>query len=281
MGFFLWVPVMLFFFRSCVLVMWSLGLSACQVSQGPDGLLADPDTRVFNFDWRLSGDSQVGPLQVFDNGIRTWLHFAPEQILPAVFGRRDGQETLLPLRPSGQFQLIDGLWAELLFRAGRAQAQASQSLKQGGSSNEEGESGLLPAREQGKGETPAELTQKPTFQATSNLLPAHASALGDQPPEIPVFELRLKDKTLRQALIRWARQAKWVFDSEHWTLDVDFPIKAAARFEGGFESAVAQLLAAAQLNAHPLQACFYSNQVLRVLAGPQVCDPGTQTQEGV
>lgn len=281
MGFFLWVPVMLCFVRFCVLVMCSLGLSACQTSQGPDGLLADPGTRVFNFDWRLSGDPQVGPLQVFDNGTRTWLHFAPEQILPAVFGRRDGQETLLSLKPSGQFQLVDGVWTELLFRAGRAQAQASQSLKQGGSIKEQAESGLIPVLDREKGEVAAALTQTSTFQATMDLLPVPVSALGDQPQELSFFELRLKDKTLRQALIRWAKQAKWVFDSEHWTLDVDFPIKAAARFEGGFESAVAQLLAAAQLNAHPLQACFYSNQVLRVLAGPQTCDPRVQTQEGV
>ncbi|WGQ37262.1 toxin co-regulated pilus biosynthesis Q family protein [Alcaligenes ammonioxydans] len=88
-----------------------------------------------------------------------------------------------------------------------------------------------------------------------------------------VFELRLKDKTLRQALIRWARQAKWVFTPEHWALEVDFPIKTAARFEGGFETAVAQLLDAAKLNAHPLQACFYSNRVLRVLSWPQTCKP--------
>lgn len=281
MGFFLWVSVMLFLVRFCVLVMCGLGLSACQTSQGPDGLLADPGSRVFNFDWRLSGDPQVGPLQVFDNGTRTWLHFAPEQILPAVFGRRDGQEMLLPLRPSGQFQLIEGLWTELLFRAGRAQAQARQSAKQGGSSKEDGEAALIPDPQRDKSEGPAELTQKHTFQATSDLLPVHVSAVGTQPQEMPVFELRLKDKTLRQALIRWAKQAKWVFDSEHWALDVDFPIKAAARFEGGFESAVAQLLAAAQLNAHPLQACFYSNQVLRVLAGPQACDPLAQTQESV
>jgi hypothetical protein len=79
--------------------------------------------------------------------------------------------------------------------------------------------------------------------------------------------------------MRWAKQAKWVFAPEHWTLEVDFPVKAAASFKGNFESAVVQLLTAAQLNAHSLQACFYSNQVLRVLASPQPCDPSVQQQE--
>ncbi|QFY78352.1 hypothetical protein DUD43_11960 [Alcaligenes faecalis] len=335
MGFFLWVLVMRFLARFCVLVMCGLGLSACQTSQGPDGLLADPGTRVFNFDWRLSGDPQVGPMQVFDNGARIWLHFAPEQILPAVLGHRNGQEVLLPLKPLGQFQVIEGLWTELIFRAGRAQAQASLGRKRvhsegsallgmevsdafsqdrsqqsnpqqaqasrpplGGSppsyfplsgsetrSSEPRspeESHLLPAqRVPGlvsahlkEGEpAPAKPLQTQAFQARSEVLSVSVPVVGTESTEQPVFELRIKDRTLRQALVRWAKQAKWVFAPEHWTLEVDFPIKAAARFEGSFESAVAQLFAAAQLNAHPLQACFYSNQVLRVLAWPQACDP--------
>ncbi len=330
MGFFLWVLAMRFLVRFCVLLMCGLGLSACQTSQGPDGSLADPGARVFNFDWRLSGDPQVGPMQVFDNGTRIWLHFAPEQTLPAVFGRRDRQEKLLSLKPSGQFQIIEGSWAELIFRAGRTQAQArlgrknahgegsalldaetSAPLPHGRSQqndqqqaqaslSQRGDSPLshsplsrsdtrssepshvfsgkrvpdLMAAQVKEGESaPANLLQTQAFQARSELLPVSVPVVDTESNEEPVFELRIKDRTLRQALVRWAKQANWVFAPEHWTLKVDFPIKGTARFEGGFESAVAQLLAATQLNAHPLQACFYSNQVLRVLAWPQACDP--------
>jgi hypothetical protein len=296
MGFFLWVLAMRFLVRFCIVLICALGLSACQSSQGPDGLLADPGARVFNFDWRLSGDPKVGPMQVFDNGTRIWLHFAPDQILPAVFGRRDGQEVLLSLRPSGQFQLVDGLWAELVFRAGRAQAQASLRRK---SSQSEGSAlsgaeesdvlaqpllvgdplkpssvGAVQVLELEPGPAPAQLVQRVAFQASSDVW-----AVNLPNPDSTVFELRLKDRTLRQALMRWAKQAKWVFAPEHWTLEVDFPVKAAASFKGNFESAVVQLLTAAQLNAHSLQACFYSNQVLRVLASPQPCDPSVQQQE--
>ncbi|MCH4225416.1 MAG: TcpQ domain-containing protein [Alcaligenes faecalis] len=287
---------MRFLVRFCIVLICALGLSACQSSQGPDGLLADPGARVFNFDWRLSGDPKVGPMQVFDNGTRIWLHFAPDQILPAVFGRRDGQEVLLSLRPSGQFQLVDGLWAELVFRAGRAQAQASLRRK---SSQSEGSAlsgaeesdvlaqpllvgdplkpssvGAVQVLELEPGPAPAQLVQRVAFQASSDVW-----AVNLPNPDSTVFELRLKDRTLRQALMRWAKQAKWVFAPEHWTLEVDFPVKAAASFKGNFESAVVQLLTAAQLNAHSLQACFYSNQVLRVLASPQPCDPSVQQQE--
>ena len=316
MGFFLWVCAMCFSARFFVLMLCWLGLSACQTGQGPDGLLADPGTRVFNFDWRLSGDPQVGPLQIFDNGVRTWLHFAPEQILPAVFGRRNGQEILLSLKPSGQFQLVDGVWPDLVFRAGRAEAKASpviEAVKGGGSgagtAQQDSASPKLPLEEsleqaslslspiqqlvpasnrggQGGGSAlaqegavvTAELVAAQSFKPNSTLLQVRAQATDEKPPVLPVFELRLKDRTLRQALMRWAKQAKWVFGAEHWNLEVDFPIKAAAHFEGGFESAVARLLAAAQLNGHPLQACFYSNQVLRVLDGSQDCDPGASPE---
>lgn len=362
MGFFLWVLAMRFLVRFCIVLVCALGLSACQSSQGPDGLLADPGARVFNFDWRLSGDPQVGPMQVFDNGTRIWLHFAPDQILPAVFGRRDGQEVLLSLRSLGQFQLVDGLWAELVFRAGRAQAQASLRRKssqsegsalsgagesdvlaqplsvedplkpssvgavqvlelepgragqsrQGadqkearrsrssqnaalpaslstqeleneaqrsrswrhGSASVQSGSALIPVLGKEPEPAPAQLVQRVAFQASSDMW-----AVNLPNPDSTVFELRLKDRTLRQALMRWAKQAKWVFAPEHWTLEVDFPVKAAASFMGNFESAVVQLLTAAQLNAHSLQACFYSNQVLRVLASPQPCDPSVQQQE--
>ncbi|WP_321352220.1 TcpQ domain-containing protein [Alcaligenes faecalis] len=287
---------MRFLVRFCIVLVCALGLSACQSSQGPDGLLADPGARVFNFDWRLSGDPQVGPMQVFDNGTRIWLHFAPDQILPAVFGRRDGQEVLLSLRSLGQFQLVDGLWAELVFRAGRAQAQASlrrkSSQSEGSALSGAGESDVLaqplsvedPLKPSSVGAVqvlelepepaPAQLVQRVAFQASSDMW-----AVNLPNPDSTVFELRLKDRTLRQALMRWAKQAKWVFAPEHWTLEVDFPVKAAASFMGNFESAVVQLLTAAQLNAHSLQACFYSNQVLRVLASPQPCDPSVQQQE--
>ncbi len=258
------------------------------------------------FDWRLSGDPQVGPLQIFDNGVRTWLHFAPEQILPAVFGRRNGQEILLSLKPSGQFQLVDDVWPDLVFRAGRAEAKASpviEAAKAGGPgagmaqqgsaspklsleeaslppspiqqlapASSRGEQGVVLAQEGAAASVGLVAAQ--SFKPSSTLMQVQAQALDEKPSVLPVFELRLKDRTLRQALMRWAKQAKWVFGSEHWNVEVDFPIKAAAHFEGGFESAVAQLLAAAQLNGHPLQACFYSNQVLRILDGAQDCDPG-------
>jgi hypothetical protein len=91
-------------------------------------------------------------------------------------------------------------------------------------------------------------------------------------PKSPVFEVSPKDDTLRAALARWARIAGWTFDVEHWAVDADIPIVGSARFDASFKPAVQQLVAATELADRPLQPCFYSNQVLRIVPYAQSCD---------
>src|SRR3546814_10467944 len=72
--------------------------------------------------------------------------------------------------------------------------------------------------------------------------------------------------------MRWADTAGWTFCAAHWTVDIDIPIVGSARFESGFTQAVQALLASTELGGSPLQACFYSNKVLRVVSYAQACD---------
>lgn len=46
-----------------------------------------PGQGPFNFEWALSGDRSIAPLQVFDNGLQTWLQFAAGTPVPAIFAR--------------------------------------------------------------------------------------------------------------------------------------------------------------------------------------------------
>ena len=55
-----------------------------------------PSACPFDFGWRLSGDQAVAPMQVFDDGRETWLHFAPEARLPAILGVDEEGERPLP-----------------------------------------------------------------------------------------------------------------------------------------------------------------------------------------
>lgn len=91
------------------------------------------------------------------------------------------------------------------------------------------------------------------------------------------FDLRLSDITIRQALRRWSDQANWFFDDAHWTLAVDLPVTAPASFDGGYESAVTQLLQSVRSAGESVKPCFYANHVLRVISAAQSCDPMTAT----
>ena len=81
------------------------------------------------------------------------------------------------------------------------------------------------------------------------------------------------DGTMRQALKRWAQRDGWVFNDQNWEVEVDLPIVSAALFSADFNDAVAQLMRSTALGAKPLQACLYSNKVMRVIPLAQHCDP--------
>ncbi|MCJ9710968.1 TrbG/VirB9 family P-type conjugative transfer protein, partial [Bordetella hinzii] len=67
----------------------ALLLSGCQAASSAHWRVA-PDH--FDFNWQLSGDPEVAPLQVFAGGQEIWLQFAPGQELPAIFGQAPAGE---------------------------------------------------------------------------------------------------------------------------------------------------------------------------------------------
>lgn len=91
---------------------------------------------------------------------------------------------------------------------------------------------------------------------------------------VPEWHVSPLDQNFRLALRRWATAADWTFGSgsEFWGVPVDIPITAAATFTGAFEEAVRDLVGATELGEHPLQPCFYSNRVLRVVPISHACD---------
>lgn len=105
---------------------------------------------------------------------------------------------------------------------------------------------------------------------TSSFAPA-AKPKPAEPP-IPVWFVSSKDRTIREALKSWSNIANWTFEPEHWAVSVDIPITAGAPFSGDFKTAVRQLIATTELGDTPLQPCFYTNRVVRVVPINQVCD---------
>lgn len=87
---------------------------------------ADPDVGHYSFDWTLSGEHQVAPFQVFDNGKQTWLQFLPGQVVPAIFERTASGERPVAYTRHGDYLILDGVRPELLFRGGRLRAWAQK-----------------------------------------------------------------------------------------------------------------------------------------------------------
>ena len=101
-----------------------------------------------------------------------------------------------------------------------------------------------------------------------------AATASVQPPAqeaaTPIYKL-VAPETVRSALERWSSQAQWVFGPEFYTLPVDVSVVVSADLGSDYKAAVRQLLDSTQGTAQPMQPCFYSNQVLRVVARHELC----------
>ncbi|AZS78711.1 hypothetical protein ELS24_09815 [Achromobacter spanius] len=272
-------------------------------------------TRGFRFDWRLSGEPAVAPMQVFDDGKEVWLQFAPGQALPAIFGLREGLEHPLPYTRREPYAVVAGSWSALRFRGGRlsaraerdvdasvippASASASESASASASALPDatpsvaippsgvgelatrgplGSAGGAPARA-ATAEVDTAVDGVPTHTA-----PAMAASVpplsGDASAPARFYRAAPPDTTLRAVLARWAGDSGWTFYPQHWAVDVDIPLSASAEFSGDFKSAVRELLSATELGDKPLQPCFYGNQVLRVVPLAQSCSRAVVMQGG-
>ncbi|MFD4839845.1 TcpQ domain-containing protein [Achromobacter sp. NPDC058515] len=252
-------------------------LSACTgAGQGLGGSswqAGNPSAQGFRFDWQLSGDPAVAPMQVFDDGRETWLQFAPGQALPAIFGVGSDGERALPYVRRDPYVVVAGPWKGLAFRGGRlaAKAQRAQAVSPG----------LAAAPESPEPESPAlppagalAAGGSPAPRAPMDAAVAHAPAAAPA----ALYRAAPPDATLRAVLARWADMAGWTFQPQHWAVDVDIPLSATAEFSGDFKSAVRGLLGATELADRPLQPCFYGNRVLRVVPIAQSCSRMTVSQ---
>lgn len=289
----------------------------------------------YDFNWRLSGDREVAPLQVFSADQQLWLQFAVEQNIPAIFALENGRHIPLSYRRSDPYVIIKGGWQHLVFRGAALQAQAryqaptlSPSLASTTPSPEPSThraeptaSALQHSASTVEATSLTELPHAPSLKMApsrvntadsaqsyaSNVVTSNAETTSSQ--QLPALSVTAKtmspakmalnteatasstnqttsfaiaempysvgpnDGTMRQALKRWAQRAGWVFLDQHWELEVDLPIVSAALFSADFNDAVTQLMRSTALGTRPLQACMYSNKVLRVIPLAQHCDP--------
>lgn len=234
-----------------------------------------------DFGWRLSGDRAVAPLQVFSDTSRTWLQWLPGQILPIILGATEQGEQVLTYLRQGPYTILDGHWPALIFRSARQQARARRvdaSLAALGSVHHPAaqyplapQHPLGSQQQLGSQHSTSAQQQSSAPQQRSLQHPPNSPQQSAQPSR-PFFSVSHTDLHLRQALTRWAGLSGWRFEPEHWAVDVDIPLSASAKFSDDFVSSVQALLASTELSDRPLQPCFYSNQVLRIVPVAEPCD---------
>lgn len=240
----------------------------------------------YDFAWRLSGQRDLAPLQVFDDGQDTWLQFPPQQTLPAIFVADRHGERLAAYDTAGPYLRVQGVWPALVFRGGNRQARAQYAgTARAGLGKEQALLETATADVSTVVESVAaplvagsSSRQAPVSQAAAEaLLPAAAHGVreaGTTAGELGQagYAASTRDGNMRRVLGQWASRAGWTFDPWHWDVDMDVPLAGNAEFGNDFVQAVRQLLAATELSGQPLQPCFYSNRVLRVVAWTQACD---------
>jgi hypothetical protein len=81
---------------------------------------------------------------------------------------------------------------------------------------------------------------------------------------LPVWELRISDRSVKSALARWAADAGWQFV---WDVPTDFTIDASATIHGSFQDALHAVVDALRTSQVPIQVLLYKgNRVVRVVA---------------
>lgn len=103
-------------------------------------------------------------------------------------------------------------------------------------------------------------------------LPPSAAAMTAGPGSVRAWDATVEDGTLQKVIARWAELEGWVFTPGHWTVERDLPVVGRNTFQGDFKSAVRGLLLSSELTDLPVQPCFYSNRVIRVVHRAEVCD---------
>ena len=242
-------------------------------SEHPGG--TDIPSGKLDFGWKLSGDRAVAPLQVFSDTSRTWLQWLPGQILPIILGATEHGEQVLSYLRQGPYTVIEGHWSALLFRSVSQQARARRvgaSLTSSASTQQSVPQSQLVSQSPLSSQQHSIAHQQTSSHSTSNSQQSLSSHQQSPQSSRPFFAVSHTDLHLRQALMRWAGLSGWRFEPEHWAVDVDIPLSASAKFSDDFVSSVQALLASTELSDRPLQPCFYSNQVLRIVPVAEPCD---------
>lgn len=121
----------------------------------------------------------------------------------------------------------------------------------------------------------------PVAKVPVSVAPKPVVVVPPPPPPPKTWRVSPEDKTIREALAKWARSEGWTFNPlgrDYWTVPKDFDLVASDTFTGSFKDVVRKLIASTELTDTPLQPCFYSNRAVRVVPINEECAAQTQSR---
>jgi type IV secretion system protein VirB9 len=92
----------------------------------------DPFAELGGQTWtyRVKGDRSVQPAEITDDGAKTFIRFAADQALPAIFAiGPTGEEMLVNGHMRGDVFVIDQVWPEIVFRIDKEKATARRNAE--------------------------------------------------------------------------------------------------------------------------------------------------------
>lgn len=85
--------------------------------------LQKPAPAKLNFEWRASGEKRLLPVNCFDDGSSTFLHWQKDVTLPAILVRGyDGTEGPVNYTVKDDYVVVEGVPAQIILRSGRQRA---------------------------------------------------------------------------------------------------------------------------------------------------------------
>lgn len=133
-----------------IVIAWAALMPPIATAAQPE--FSAPVPAVYEFNWKQAGDSGISPVQIFDNGKRVYLQFAPGTEIPAIFADAPGGRILLAWEAQSPYIVVPHMEARLAFRLGKREAVAWRA----GIPPEGSYTGLAtPARQTGSAAVPA------------------------------------------------------------------------------------------------------------------------------
>lgn len=216
---------------------------------------------TYHFNWRMIGAASVLPYQVFDDGQRTYIQFASDVRVPAIFTEGPAGMRAVSWRLASPYLIVDETPSVLVFRLGNTIGKA---IRSGVSAGPQGiaTGAALPVRVTHSAPAPVSRTSlnaaapafgtgpaslPPVLIADSSVAPTTTSNPLAAAPDS--WTLQLADRDVATALKRWVRTTGWTLQ---WDSTIVAPITGDSTVSGPLDHALATVVRALRDAGYPL-----------------------------